>query len=307
MLGFTLAATGVGLVVGILVPDTGCILKDYCIRVQNHGQNNCNHLEGAMMWPIGQPELAQPVPGSHDAPGPAGCVCLNSAEQETVDFEAPAGQYAVLMAEIEDATRKACDSIVPAGWDHNCFINEGVGASTLGLIKPFTDGYGACIGTCVFANPPPGESCPELDPYQCNEDDGETGDNGGEGESGGSETGGSGLDAGEYIYCAGTECEIDLKFAQMLYENLEMLQSEGTTLVYESRTDRFVFQGVEGGSLAAELGLWSGDILEAVNGTIIDGLDSALQVAAESRDASELRVRVKRSQKWIDFTYTFVH
>lgn len=316
LVGLSLTATGVGMVGGIVMPDAGCIIPDYCIRIENYGQNNCNYLEDAMMWPAGQPELAEPIPGSHNASGPAGCVCLNSAEQEIVDFEVPAGQYATLMAKIETATRNECDAIVPAGWDHNCYIAQGVGASTVALTHPFQAGPGDCIGTCLFSDPPPGKTCPELNPYECNEDDGETGgessatgsdsETGGESETGGFPPGNGLLGAGDYVYCVGNSCDVDLSFVQMLYENVEMLSGEGTTLVFNSSMDRFVFHGVTRGSLAFELGLSSGDVLEAVNGTTIEDLDAALQVAADGRDASEIYVRVKRGRQWIDFTYTLV-
>lgn len=292
-------ATSVGLIAGVLVPDSGCIIPDYCIRVENYGMNNCNFLEGAIMWPIGQPELAEPVPSSKGAPGPSGCVCLNAAEQEIMDFQTPEPQFEELSGEVEQATREACDAIVPAGWDHNCFIAVGDGASTLGT-DPYTNGFGECVGSCGFANPPPGKSCPEFDPYECN---GENGD-GETGVDSGSYNGE--LHAGDFVSCRGTECEVDLAFAHMVLANPGLLESEGAMFVYDSSKARFVFVDVHRGSLAAELGLSSGDVLEAVNGTNIDDLDAALHALTGNQNANELRVRVKRSQQWVDFTYILV-
>jgi hypothetical protein len=302
VVGLSISTVTAGFVGGVAMFDAGCIIPDYCIRIQTHGKNNCNYLTNAMMWPAEQPELAVPVPASHDAPGPAGCVCYNAAEQEILDFEVPPGKFAEFMDELEAATRDECDAIVPPGWDHNCYITEGTDASTAALSKPFQGGFGECIGSCVFTNPPPGDTCPELTPYECDEDDGETG---GVGETGADTVdAGTGMNAGDYIYCVGNSCDISLGFAQMLSENMEMLQREGATFVYDASIDRFVLQGVARGTVAFELGLASGDVLESVNDTTIGDLDSALQAMVENRDATELNVRVKRGRRWIDFTYT---
>lgn len=304
VVGLSISTIATGFVGGVAMFDAGCIIPDYCIRIQTHGKKNCNYLNNAVMWPAGQPEQVKPVPGSLHAPGPAGCVCYNSAEQEIIDFEVPPAKFAEFMGEIEAATRDECDAIVPPGWDHNCYITEGTDASTAALSKPFQSGVGECIGNCVFTNPPPGGTCPELSPYECEEGGGETG---GDGETAGDAVdAGNGMNVGDHIYCAGNSCDISMGFARMLSENIGMLQREGTTFVYDSSIDRFVLQGVARGTVAFELGLASGDVLESVNDTTIGDLDSALQAMVDNRDATELNVRVKRGRRWIDFTYTLV-
>jgi len=259
------------------------------------------------MWPGGQPMLAEPVPVSHGAPGPAGCLCHNQEEQDILDFGLPPGQYGVLVDEIEIATRQACDSLVPAGWNHNCFITVGPGASNVGgLAKTFVDGHGECISDCSYINPPPGGACPDPNPYECNGGGGDGVDGEDSGESGAEGDVGGNLGSGAYIDCSGTECDVDLGFAELLFQDMSLLASEGATIVYDTNASRFVFYGIVVGSLSSELGLDNGDQIESVNGLTIDDLDSALQAISESDTETEFRIRVKRGTQWIDFTYTLV-
>jgi hypothetical protein len=80
---------------------------------------------------------------------------------------------------------------------------------------------------------------------------------------------------------------------------------KGTRLIYDAASRRFVFSGVRPGTVAHELGLRNGDVLESVNGTIIDDLDSGLSAFAANENATVLRLRISRSDQWIDFTVTF--
>ncbi|MCA9696294.1 MAG: hypothetical protein KC431_02130 [Myxococcales bacterium] len=225
------AAMGTGL--GLL-DLSGCILPDYCIEIRTAGKNNCIYLENAKMWPLGQPELAEAVPPSDDAPGPAGCLCMNDAEQEILDYGVPEAKFQEMLAEIENAARDNCDAIVPAGWDHNCYITEGVGASVPHADPPaFVSGKGSCFGSCAFINPPPNGTCPELNPYECN---GSGDDEGGGGGLGGSEG------VGDVVTCQGNECTIDSDYARMLIDDPGLLSNEDTRLVFDGAKGRFVAQ-----------------------------------------------------------------
>jgi hypothetical protein len=295
----------VGFVLGATV-NVGCILPDYCIKIQTSGKNNCVYLEEAVMWPAGQPEKIEPVPSSHMAPGPTGCICLNSTEQNIIDFEVPLAEYDVLLDEIEKAARQACHSLVPAGWDHNCFVNSGPGAPT--PIGSFVRGLGNCVGNCIYANPPPGGTCPDPNPYECAEGGAETGGEDHTDDTDDTDDGSDdpGLGAGDYIDCEGRTCDIDRKFAEMLYSYPELLADEGTTLVYDPTSSRFLFQGITMESLPGAMGLENGDQLESINNVTVDGLQSAFATIADNANTHSLRVRVKRGTQWIDFTYNFV-
>lgn len=302
-----LTAATAGLALGFFAQFGGCLYKDYCIKVQNLGQNNCRYLQNAQMWPVGQPELAEPVPGSLGAEGPAGCVCFNSAEQDVINFGVPLGHWNALRDEMEAAARNACSSLATPGWDNNCHIDTGTNASTPSITN-FFNGYGDCIGSCGYISPPPGGSCPSPNPYECNGEPGggETGgpDEGGEGGEGGDES--AGLNAGEHIQCHGTKCTVDAAFAQSLYDDPTLLLGEGTTLVYDPTTGRFVFEGVSLGSLAAELGFRTGDMLESVGGTTIQDFDSAVRAMVENANATSLGVRILRGTAWVDFSFNFI-
>ncbi len=69
---------------------------------------------------------------------------------------------------------------------------------------------------------------------------------------------------------------------------------------------RFIFGSVGSGTVADELGFRDGDVLESVNGVVIDDLDAALGVYSNNGQADALRVRVARSSRWVDFSFTLV-
>lgn len=77
----------IGMMAATVVP-SGCILPDYCIMLRTAGRDYCRFLEGAMMWPVGHPELAEPVMGAFGNP-PKGCRCFNAAEQAILTNKTP--------------------------------------------------------------------------------------------------------------------------------------------------------------------------------------------------------------------------
>lgn len=243
------------------------------------------------MWPIGQPELAVAVEGPEGGP-PRGCACFNSAEDQVLSDGEPAEYYAALEASIGQAARNACDAAVPAGYDHDCYVEAPDGPS---LESSHSIGAGACVGDCAYT-----DECGDPDPYECEEIL-----NGGD-ETTGAESEDEGiLDASAHIHCTDAACEIDEDFARMLWTNPTLLMDERARLVYDSTLARFRLQAVDPNSVAHELGLREGDVIESINGVTIRDLDTALGVYVDNSNASALRVRIARSSQWIDFTYTF--
>jgi hypothetical protein len=225
-----------------------------------------------------------------------GCACFNSAENQVLSDEAPEDYAATLSGTIDEAARHACDSLVPAGYDHNCYLD---GPGEPQAETPSRIGLGECVGDCAYT-----DDCGDPDPYECeNIVDGRSSEPDG-GETG-SESGGGG-NLGLYIDCSGDVCDVDESFAAMLWSDPSLLLSESTRLIYQPADRRFVFATISTGTLAAELGFRDGDILDSVNGVIIDDLDTALAVYASNHDARSLRVRVARRGQWIDFTFNFV-
>ena len=53
------ASLALGFTASVVAP-SGCILNDYCIVVTTPGTNWCVLIEDALMWPVGQPDLAEP-------------------------------------------------------------------------------------------------------------------------------------------------------------------------------------------------------------------------------------------------------
>jgi hypothetical protein len=117
---------GGGLLMGLasstVVP--GCILPDYCIVLTTWGTDWCVYVDEAQMWPIGQPELAEPVSAEQGGP-PIGCLCFNDGEFQILDGEAPTEQYDGLVAELEENARNECAWAVPPGYDHTCYFEDG--------------------------------------------------------------------------------------------------------------------------------------------------------------------------------------
>lgn len=169
-----------GLCAASLQP-TGCLLPDYCIVLNVVGNDYCTVADESMMWPIGSPELATPV--LEDGGAVVGCECLNATEAQWIEDEVPEPQFLALVAEIENATRDECASLVPPGFDHNCYANE----IEFGPIF-VNDGptkSGSCIDSCAYLNPPPFGSCSDdPNPFECNEDDDGSGTTGSEQETG---------------------------------------------------------------------------------------------------------------------------
>lgn len=104
----------------------GCILPDYCILLTTWGTDWCMYVDEAQMWPIGQPELAEPVSAEQGGP-PIGCLCFNDGEFQILDDddEVPAEQYDALVAELEENARNECAWAVPPGYDHTCYLEDG--------------------------------------------------------------------------------------------------------------------------------------------------------------------------------------
>jgi hypothetical protein len=192
MNGGRVAVLGVSLAAGFTASAVapGCILPDYCIVITTQGTDWCVVMEDAMMWPVGQPELAEPV-SIPDAGAPRGCRCFNDADVAILNDGLPADIFGGLVGEMEADARNECALAVPPGLDHNCYIEDGSLAP--GFSLPHSDDPSDdCIGSCAYIKPPPNGSCGEdPDPYECNEEYG-GGDTGigpatdtGEGETGG--------------------------------------------------------------------------------------------------------------------------
>lgn len=153
---------------GALLQPTGCILPDYCILVNVIGNDYCTAMEGAMMWPIGSPEMATPIHEDGGFGAVRGCRCMNATEAQWLGDGVPEEQAMALAAELHEATRNRCASLVPQGFDHNCYADEiEFGPAT------FYDGpdrSASCIHSCAYINPPPKGFCPaDPDPFECNE------------------------------------------------------------------------------------------------------------------------------------------
>ena len=222
---------------------------------------------------------------------------MNDAEQEILDFGVPPAKYQQMLADIEAVARDNCDATVPAGWDHNCYIEEGEDASPPNSSPPvYAGGLGECIGSCSFINPPPHDSCPELNPYQC-ESQAIGGDDVGDGE----DPTPIEIDAGD-IVCNGNTCTIDRTVAEAILQD-PIDYDPHVRLVYDSAQARFVVQGVTPDSLTERLGLRTNDVLESVDDMIVDGFDAALSVYSSHAKAPRTTLRILRGETWIDFVY----
>lgn len=144
----------------------GCIIPDYCIVTFSPGQDWCRTLDNALMWPAGQPELAEPVLAEGTGI-PKGCRCMNTDEQVVMMTMTPEAQYIELSGELAIAARMECAALVPEGYEHNCMTLDGPQPSTLEDPVPGPSSND-CIGSCSLSNPPPFKDCPDPDPYECN-------------------------------------------------------------------------------------------------------------------------------------------
>lgn len=286
----------IGAAVSVLASSTGCVLPDECILVSKPGRDWCAILVGAEMWPIGQPEDAEAVMDVQGAP--RGCTCFNDDESQVLYDKAPESYYDILVASIDGAARLKCDSLVPAGYEHNCFE---VGVDGPAIETPFSPGFGVCVGDCTYTH-----DCGDPTPHECEEIVEGGGDEAGEGGDTGTNDFGGALDAPGHVSCAGTDCQIDRGFARSIWDEPSVLLEEHSRLVFDADIARFVFDDVRAGSLAEALGLRDGDVLESVDGVVIDDLDAGLKVYSASTEAPTLEVRIERSGRWIDYTYTFV-
>lgn len=172
----------------------GCLVPDYCIAVTTSGTDWCAQMDGALMWPAGQPELAEPVL-TDDNVQPVGCTCMNDGEGEILDSAAPAEAYAGLVGEVEGAARDVCLSLVLDGYEHNCLQyldGPDILAPTFDAPNEGSSS-GACVGSCSYVGDPPfGEPCGDPDPWECNGEEAP----GGSETDGGTETGGDETGAG---------------------------------------------------------------------------------------------------------------
>lgn len=88
------------MVTGMLASSSACIIPDECIVVTSNGTDWCSNAVGALMWPAGHPELAQPV--LLDRKPATGCRCFNSAENEIMWAELPADTFEEFKLECEE-------------------------------------------------------------------------------------------------------------------------------------------------------------------------------------------------------------
>lgn len=305
-----------GVVAAIATPgSTGCIYHDTCIKVTSPGHDWCRNMALAVRWPTGGSfDDAVPILRT-DGAAPRGCHCYNDAEDQIFEQGVPECKLEQFIDDLEQAARQECQSLVPPGFDHNCWTTSGSQASIVEGV--FFEGAGACIGNCEYGGPPAGGSCPDPTPYECatggdgdgcgsgDESDTSSGESGVD-HTGGETSGGVVLDVDAFVSCDGHECEIEESFARDLRADPSPLVEQGTTLVHDPKARRLVLHGVEPGSLAHALGLRSGDRLESVSGIVIDDLGSALRAYEALEHETTLHVRVKRGTQWLDFTYTFV-
>ena len=122
----------------------------------------------------GEPELAVPALDGDMIP-PIGCACFNDAEVEILWAASPESKYRDYLAQLEALARNDCDTVVPPGWDHNCY-DEGPDGPT--FKDPYAGGAGSCVGDCSYTNPGAAGCGDEPNPYECEEmyGGGETGD-----------------------------------------------------------------------------------------------------------------------------------
>jgi hypothetical protein len=162
------SSLALGLAASAVAP-SGCILPDYCIVILTPGTDWCVHMDDAMMWPVGQPELAEPVSPPGGGP-PRGCRCFNDADVAILEDQLPADIFGGLVREIGVDARNECALAVPPGFDHNCYTEDGSLAP--GFTASFPDNpSNDCIGSCGYIKPPPNGSCgDDPDPYACNEE-----------------------------------------------------------------------------------------------------------------------------------------
>lgn len=109
--------------------------------------------------------------------------------------------------------------------------------------------------------------------------------------------------AREAIECQGDHsCTIDRKFVNKLIRNPALLvrQARLRPSRKNGKTRGFKVYGVRRGTLPRLLGLKNGDLITTINGEDLRSMDDAMKMYARFRNASNLRVTVKRRGKVIE-------
>ncbi|NJK32117.1 MAG: hypothetical protein HC927_06705 [Deltaproteobacteria bacterium] len=319
------AGLTVGLATSLILPSSACIAPDDCIVITGPGRDWCSWLDNAKKWPIGHPEQAELILSDIGGP-PQGCRCFNNAEQVILGQEAPIEKYEELRGKIEKNTRDECALLVGAGFDHNCYIVDGPDAAAASIPVAGDESFD-CIGQCKVIDQYKKGNCPDPNPYECNEmyggggggsndeadegaDDANT-DDSTDGTDETDDTGIIGSDGGltpkAFISCHETKCDIDADYARALFADPDILLADDARFVFDSRRERFILQFIVAGSVAHQLGLRSGDMIESVDDVVIDGLHAGMQVYLASEGAQKTRLRIKRGSTWIDYTFTYTH
>ncbi|MCM2264522.1 MAG: hypothetical protein NDI73_04950 [Desulfuromonadales bacterium] len=86
-----------------------------------------------------------------------------------------------------------------------------------------------------------------------------------------------------------------------LGEQLRMAQMQPR--IVDGRTDGFVINKINAGTLLSQMGLKRGDVLKRVNSMTIDSPEKALQVLQQLREARQLNVDLERDGKPLSFAY----
>lgn len=244
---------------------------------------------------------------------------MNNTEHTTMDSEEPNEKYADFVAEPEQAARDDCASLVPPGYNHNCYTTDGIGASQPDLV--FESGMGTCVGGCSFFLEPKKGGCGrDPNPFECEKikesgGDGDTGpddseSDGAEAETAGEDGGESpvpgGVDLGLYLSCDDTSCTIDRALLDIVAADPKLALYGDTQLIFDPDIQRFVFLDVGSDSIAEALLFNSGDRLESINGRTLDSIDAALEMAATSQNEDRFEVVLLRGTQWTDLNYFVV-
>jgi hypothetical protein len=270
------------------MPGTACIIPDYCILISADGANWCATMDGAMKWPEGQPELAEPVLSADEHAVPRGCTCVNNTEGIMLVDHLPIEAYVQLRAEIEAATRENCLTLA-VGFANNC-LAEGPNAPVIAEESPDPDKHGPCVGDCEYFKPPPYEDCPrDPTPFECEDlvhGGNDEADDGGACPIGAEDcpctVGGScddnlecvdgmcvpvpsdeevddGSDTGPVLACPDDLCSLDFELAMALRDEPRRL-AESTEIIAVD-AEQIIFELVQEDSVLHRLGLRSGDVL----------------------------------------------
>ena len=86
-----------------------------------------------------------------------------------------------------------------------------------------------------------------------------------------------------------------------LGEQLRLAQMQPR--IVDGRTDGFIIQKINAGTLLAQMGLRRGDVLKRVNSMPFDSPEKALQILQQLREARQLNVDLERDGKPLTFAY----